>query len=622
MLKLAHDAIEKVSSLQCFASSFVMDVVEVSKPSHPEGPLAQTISGVLSISYNDSQLRHAFDILDAMPGSINERSIRSTVETNIIKSSRRVLDDFESTYESLVALGSTVKLLESKWAAVDAIVTKSTGATASVVAEARKLHHEQQVLRKKLATADAFAEKFVVSERESEVLSSSTIPVDEEFYTALTKVKHMNEACAVILAESPESGEHIMHQINRYIDQAYDKLKFSVEHELRADDAGKTSASSRRQIALLADRPLLLREVLSDMATMRRKQLYHEFMNALSNKSLNEKPLDYYMFDPVRYVGGVLAWVHSAIVNEYEYVSTLLDPEATLSTRLADGLFVNKDAKGILLEVIDGITGTLNQPLRLRFGQLISGQSKLIMVDEITNIFGFYRSMMAKYEQKTLTGTFEQLDAALDAQFDRCLLLEIQEAQREKASTTLSPPDFWISCLATAKAITKSYEQSMSYDPTGDDKFRTRIGKVIDPFYQRCATLASGLEGTRAQIFLLNCFDAAKLTFAGFVCTAWKSADIDSEIERLVEELANLEYNHLLTVSGLDNDSDKKLMYQKFGEFLKAGANIVRNPELVSSPQIVNEISTRASLKLLAAYENAADADAPYTLDEIRILIQ
>lgn len=596
-----------------------MDVVEVNRPSHPEGPLAQTISGVLSISYHDNQLKHAFGILDSMGRSINERSIRSTVETSIIKASKRALDDFEHTYEGLKALGLKVKTLEDKWTKVNAILTNSTNATSSIVSEARRLHHEQTVLQKKLATANAFSETFVVSEREMDVLQNSSLPIDEEFYSALAKVKQMNESCALILADSPSAGEHIMSQTKKCLDHAYDKLKYAVESDLRSLDNAKSSSSVRSQIALLADRPLLLREILSNLADVRRKQLSNDFMNALSNKNMAEKPLDYYMFDPVRYVGAVLAWVHSAIVNEYEYLSTLIDPEVTLTSKLSDALFADKDSDGILLEVIDTITGVLNQPLRLRIGQLISTQSKVIMVDEIGSIIGFYRSMMAKYDQKTLNQGFDQLDLALNAQFDRCLLLELQAAYREKLDQHLQPPEFWVSSLATAKSIVKSYEQSMTYNPAGDETFRTRIGKVLDPFYKQCVKLSEGVESPKGHIFTLNCLDILKVSLAGFVCTTWKTEEADEEMRKIVDQLVDTEYQTLLDESGLETER-----FSRFEQFLQSVATeAMKRQQLLLSPQIAKEIAARATEKFLGKYkEFASSDDAPYTLDEVRIMLQ
>lgn len=595
-----------------------MDVVEVNRPSHPEGPLAQTISGVLSISYNDSKLRNALGILDSMGGAVNERSIRSTVETSIIKASKRALDDFEHTYEALKALGSKVKTLEDRWDKVNTILSNSTQATSSIVSEARRLHHEQQVLQKKLATANAFSETFVVSEREMEVLQSSSLPIDDEFYSALAKVKQMNESCALIMAESPSAGEHIMSQTRKCLDNAYDKLKYAVESDLRSVDTFKSSSAVRSQIALLAERPLLLRDILTNLANVRRKQLSNDFMNALSNKNTSEKPLDYYMFDPVRYVGVVMAWVHSAIVNEYEYLSTLIDPDVTLSSKLSDALFADKDSDGILLEVIDSITGALNQPLRLRIGQLISTQSKVVMVDEIGSILGFYRSMMAKYDQKTLNQGFDQLDLAVNAQFDRCLLLELQAAYREKLDQHLQPPEFWGSALGTAKSIVRSYEQSMTYNPVGDETFRSRIGKVLDPFYKQCIKLSESVDSAKGHIFLLNCLDILKVSLAGFVCTTWKTEEAEEEMQKIIDLLVDSEYQTLLEESGIESDG-----FGKFEQFLQSVATeTMKRQQLVSSPQMAKTIATRATEKFLAKYQELATSDAPYTLDEVRIMLQ
>lgn len=57
----------------------------------------------------------------------------------------------------------------------------------------------------------------------------------------------------------------------------------------------------------------------------------------------NAKPIELYAHDPLRYVGDILAWLHSTAVSEQEalevlFVATEQEPHSSIANRIQEGL--------------------------------------------------------------------------------------------------------------------------------------------------------------------------------------------------------------------------------------------------------------------------------------------
>lgn len=129
-----------------------------------------------------------------------------------------------------------------------------------ILDEAAELFTQQQELRTKETLLRAFTEHFTISGEELDVLTSSGVPVDDEFFRIFKNVKRIYTDCEVLLASGNERvGTEIMDEAARHLNSAFQKLFRWVQRELKtlSLDNPQVNSGIRRALRVLAERPIL-----------------------------------------------------------------------------------------------------------------------------------------------------------------------------------------------------------------------------------------------------------------------------------------------------------------------------------------------------------------------------
>lgn len=526
----------------------------------PNNAFSQKIAGILSTSYTDASIRMALLSLDKKieknTGEVR-RHLRSNTEADVIRANGAALKEFSQLINRLEGLGQTIEKLNTTFKGMESLVSKADNDTKSAVEETKDLIKQQNNIKIKQAILSAFKAKFVITERQAEILTSSSHPIDENFFEILTKVKKIHADCDALLAtDNQELGLEIMSKMSTYMDHAYDRLFFMVQKDLKTVKQDDQSSKKKLSQALkvLSERPAQFEIALKTLSESRQRSLTTMFVNALTNDTPHEKAIDFYAFDPLRYVGDILAWIHSEIINERETVSSLFD----LEIKSASGeLLWALDPTETIDSLVDTIISGVVKPFKLRIEQVVSTETKIAVIYQLTDKLNFYSSMFSKFlkPDSVLITTLSQMQKFCMRQFEKCLhekIVDIKEHFLLAPNSDLQPPDFMNDVLGDLKAVLKSYESSVRYSPEGDTETKQIVQDLTEPYLECCNRIASDLPDTDSEIFTINCLDAVKLSLQLFMFTQYKIDQLDIRIDELANVLVDRLLQQFLVKSGLE----------------------------------------------------------------------
>lgn len=617
-------------------------------PAAAGNAVSTSIRNLLATSYGDSSLRDALAYLDGkvdLDGSEVRRQLRSDVENDILAEGARAIKAHANAAQRIGAVGQRLAKVNAIVKEMEQLVDGLSTETAHVNREASELKQQETELASKQMLLEAYEDTFVISEADAEVLRDFSTAPDDKFYAAMERVKKVNSDCQVLLAseESQAAGLEIMSAASDLLDAAYSKLFNSVKQQLRAISGPHMRIGRGLRIMLeqLASRPLQFDEALSGLADTRQRNLYDEFVAALTGESRGSKPLDFYAYDVKRYVGDMLAWVHSAIVGEYEQFAALFDDDSSSHAPGVD-LETTNDSQKIVRQLVTKSTGGLIKPLRVRVENLLSSQADLTTVYELSGILTFYHSMFLKHVDETapIATAVAKLIESATLRFGRCVADKVESVKAQLPAaqdqvSDLQPPEFLLDALAAAKAVLRSYETSIAYSPQSA-QINEIINDLVEPYLEFCRRIAADMRLIDSEVFLINCYDAVKAVLALFAFAAGKAAQLGAMVDELVDALVEAQLRGFMAKSGMrdahaDDADSLRAFAPKLDEFLPA-ATMEAGTELarLSSPRLASSITLRASRRFADVYADLYTETAklhpnvtllPRTVQEVSVLL-
>jgi hypothetical protein len=448
--------------------------------------------------------------------------------------------------------------------------------TGPLLDEAGNLLKQKKEVEVKQQILHAFRSHFIISEEESSILTSTALPVNEEFFQTLTKVKKIHYDCQVLLGtEDQRLGLEVLEQSSKQLNSAFQKLYRWVQLEFKTLDLEnpQINASVRRSLRVLAERPTLFQACLDFFAEAREHILSDSFHAALTGSTSDTatfaaKPIEFQAHDPLRYVGDMLAWAHSATVSEREALEVLfisdgeeikrsiqagLESEPWLRGDSDEDVFDGRRALNQL--VTRDLTGVIRL-LRQRTEQVIQSHDDATLAYKIANLIRFYKSTFVKLlgQASEILDVFTTLEESALRQFRGNMRDHVAAVQSEitLAPADLSPPDFLEEALQMLRALAKSYDTSIA--TTLDDRedgFQSVLSEALDPFLGGCENLQKGLHSPESDIFAVNCLLAAKGVLAGYAWADERVSEMDDTISEHITKLVEYQHDYLTYTSGL-----------------------------------------------------------------------
>ncbi|EAT89882.1 conserved oligomeric golgi complex subunit 6 [Parastagonospora nodorum] len=539
--------------------------------------LSSRITSVLSASYADLEIRDALETLDTR-GVRNtaetRRQIRLDVQKEVIECNGEIVKDFGQVAEQLKRIGTAISSLNSYCADMRSHIAAANKETGPVLEEATGLINQRKQVESKQQILQAFNSHFLISDEEATVLTSTAEPVNEEFFQVLTRVKKIHHDCQVLLGtEDQRLGLEILEQSSKQLNAAFQKLYRWIQREFKTLDLEnpQISASVRRSLRVLAERPTLFQSCLDSFAEARESILSDSFHSALTGSAsdaehIATKPIEFQAHDPLRYVGDMLAWVHSTTVSEREALENLFISDGDeIKRSIQEGLESEPWLKDEEAEIFDGrkalsqLVGrdlaSVARVLRQRTEQVVQSHDDATLAYKIANLIGFYKGMFAKLlgTDSDVLEVFTTLEASAMRQFRANMRDYVAAVQSDIAvpPQDLSPPDFLDDALQTLKVLAKSYDTSSAGAEDQEQGFQAVLAEALDPFMSGCVNLQKGLQQPDSAVFAINCLFAAKDVLSAFTFASERVEEMEDTISEQVAQLVDYQHEYLLHESGL-----------------------------------------------------------------------
>ncbi|KAH8701716.1 oligomeric Golgi complex subunit 6 [Talaromyces proteolyticus] len=550
--------------------------------------LSNRLTSVLSASYADSDIRDALETLD-IRGTHNtpetRRQLRLDVQKEVISCNGKIVADFGKVAAQLKQLGSVIVDLQQICAEMRKHVSLSKQETAAVLDEASTLIEQKSETETKQRLLDAFNKHFVVPEEDLNTLVSSAEPVDDHFFAILARVKQIHNDCQVLLGgEDQKLGTEIMEQSSKQLNSAYQKLYRWIQKEfnsLNLEDP-QINSSIRQALRVLAERPSLFHSCLDFFAEAREYILSDAFHHALTDTvsgaetDRSVKPIEFSAHDPLRYVGDMLAWVHSAAVSEREALEALFVNEGDeLARGFKSGISSEPwsrvdgeeapvfDGRKALNDLVNRDLSGVSRSLRQRVELVIEGHDNPVTTYKVVNLLAFYKITFSKLVGPE-SNLVEVVSALVDSTFKHFEILMRDQAHiysTDPHSTTppddLSVPQFLADQLEVLTSLMKEYNASVGatsdVKEQEENRFTPVLRVALDPFLDIAKSSANDLDDTKAStIYKTNILLAVRTTVSSFTfASATHLVPISNVLSNMRMELLDIQRQFLLGTSGL-----------------------------------------------------------------------
>ncbi|KAL8784156.1 MAG: hypothetical protein Q9213_004130 [Squamulea squamosa] len=559
--------------------------------------LSNKLTGILSVSYADSEIRDALRLLDLKNVQNTpdlRRSLRHDLQKEVIDCNGSIVQEFGQVAEQLKRIGSTISSLNACCEDMRRQLAAARQENAPVLDEACALLAQKENVEKKKQLLDAFNKHFILPDDEIAVLTSTTEAIDAHFFAVLDRTKQIHADCQVLLgSENQRLGLELMEQSSRHLNSGYQKLFRWIQKEFKTLDLEnpQINAFIRTSLRTLAERPALFENCLDSFSENRKHSLTTGFYTALTGSSANHdptmKPIELHAHDTLRYTGDILAWAHSATVSERESLESLFISEGN---DMAKGIRAGRqsepwfaidgesfDGRKALNDLVNRNMAGVARALRQRVEQAVQGQDDSVTVYKIANLISFYRVTVVKLlgPDSSLMETLSALEDFTMRQFEALQSDRIATVQAELTQTPAdqSVPEVLDETLTQLKALMKSYESSLTPAESREEGFKPILLQTLKPVLDACDSLAKDLETPASDIFLLNCYTSARTASQAFDFTQSLIEQIDNVVESSTSNLIEYQHAFFLHVSGLhplltaltpltDSDEDLSQIHQ------------------------------------------------------------
>ncbi|KAK5168654.1 Golgi transport complex subunit 6 [Saxophila tyrrhenica] len=544
--------------------------------------LQNRVTSVLSASYADLEIRDALSMLDErglQNTAETRRNLRLDVQQELIECNGEIVQDFGKVADQLKRIGTAIENLNNSCKEIRMHVDAASRESGPMLDDATNILSEKRHVETKQQVLDAFKAHFVVSDSDLATLTSTAEPVNDDFFRILTRVKKIHQDSEVLLgAESQRLGLEILEQSSRQLNAAFQKLYRWIQREFKSLDLEnpQISASIRRALRVLAERPTLFQNCLDFFAEARENILSNNFYAALTGAPVDPdhpvmgKAIELSAHDPLRYISDMLAWAHSATVSEREALEVLfisegdeiaksiqagIESEPWSRTDDADKMQTFNGRQALNQLVDRDLTGVLRQ-LKQRTEQVIQSHEDATLSYKIANLVLFYCNIFSSLtgEKSSILETLRPLSDTAMRSFKSTMRDHVANLQADAAigSDDLAPPEFLVEALETLQVLMKSYDTSAITNDRAKraEGFQPILQDALDPYLAGCENITRRLRTPQKHIFALNCLLATKDTLRKY-SFADRSEELESRISEHEKELTDATHAWLLRESGM-----------------------------------------------------------------------
>ena len=477
-------------------------------------------------------------------------------------------------HQQLKRIGATINNLNKCCKDMRQHVTAARHDSAPILEEASTLLVQKQEIETKKQLLAAFNKHFIVSQEDLLVLTGANEAVNDAFFAILNKVKHIYVDCQVLLGtENQRLGLELMDQSSRNLNIGYQKLYRWIQKEFKSLNLESPHISSiiRRALRALAERPTLFQSCLDFFAEAREHVLTDAFYSALTGSSsendqnLMTKPIEFYAHDPLRYVGDMLAWTHSATVSEREALESLFISDGNeisksfQAGRQAEpwsaGDNENFDGRKALGELVNRNVAGVAKALRQRIEQVLQNHEDAVLLYKIANLVIFYRVTFIKLlgSDSSLLETLSSLAQSALRHFRLVVSDSVSAVEADIAAPNpdLQIPDFLNENLTQFGILLKTYDSSLTPASSRVADFEPVTSQALDAFLSICEKMSRETNEPSGSIFMVNCLLAAKVALSNYDFVQGRLSALNEQLASLTASLTEYQHAFFLHTSGL-----------------------------------------------------------------------
>ncbi|CAH8478986.1 unnamed protein product [Heterobilharzia americana] len=557
--------------------------------------------------------------------AVNRRTLRSNLERIQLDFYENLLFVFGDVKKRVDSVDTYISTMLDTCREMNKTLTSVKSETACLMESAQKLQSDSKISEIKACILDHLVGSYQISSEDAQILSLDVNPIDNTFFSALSRCRQMKNNCKELLQAKEISFSYsMMNSVMKTLDVAL--RDYMIGHKFQ--EVPEISLYLRRALSELQEKPVLLKYSLDEYCGARRKASIRLFMDALSVRldpnpnttdhsvnMLHTKPIEMRSHDPVRFVSDVLACIHQLTASEKEYINNLCKD-------CHDTLII--DMKKICL---DTITESLCSQFKVSMENLLISHHDAVVLYRINNIMSFYQHTF-----KSLLESTASLILCVDDVQGLCKRLLLNTLE-QFVKQTLEQPDLPNQDLSPNELVTDSLQllvqmlggQDISLLPNDvvQAERKVVIESLIFPLIDYCeksANLLPIVSQSRIQsiddhffggevvpsvghtktsstaTYLANCFYVIEVSLSKIPFSGFQIEQIASKLDLCLDSLVSAQVSFVLEQTGLTQlnstqnvSQDPNAVQQtkaKLREMLNAFNVYLSNPDKLLLPEV------------------------------------
>ncbi|ABN66000.2 predicted protein [Scheffersomyces stipitis CBS 6054] len=652
---------------------------------HSKATLSTRLSRVLNDSLSETLLREIFSHLEdkyssyddsideliepGVVGSMSRKKLRGKVENELIKNQSLVLKEYQPVIKQLKVVEDRLSKLNDLNKVTNDNIENKFKYSSEFNTKVKELNSEKRLINLKKNLLINFKAKFTLNEYEEFVLDSGDI--NDEFFTVLKKAEEINANCSILLSiENPQLGLKIMSKSNHLINRSVERIINFTNKTLSNLYSLNSKARLRtlhQCMRYLKNKLNYFSNVVNTFVDSRAKVLVDDFLSQIQgnldsngnvstfkrrsssiSSETSSRPIYVSAHDPIRFIGDLLAYVHSLVVNESDTIISIFTFETSESE------VEKKEFETIIKDIIDKILKSLVKPVKSKVTQIISAETKLSTSYSIFNLVELYSMMFTKQLSDTSEVSIA-LKSLVKASQDRLASIISNRLASIRTSNSaqlelnldLQPPEWIIEFYSDLLPILDQTTTDTIFNFTAEENeefMKLLVDEPIEIFFEHIGSNKI-FESKKDQLILKHNFlDLILSKLLPITIVSDKVIEINEMINTLTQELTQLQLEAILKECGLydyynivnmicpfSDDFFDTSIYEPIKENqLYNKSELLKINEIIQSyipnalldiqssllklnpPSIVNEVTTNASLEFVKYYGKLSQINSAF----------
>lgn len=527
---------------------------------------------------SDELIRHDFI------GSLSRKSLRSNLENELLKLHSSTLDDFCPIVRRIKRLVKPIEQIQKiSHEILNSEINGVNDHAWLIDTHLSDMLNKLKQLKSKKLLLTGIRDNLTLTQVEHDCLQNG--PINESYFEIINKIMQIKEKATYLLAfgdlkavnflleQSMSHLEVCNRKIYNYlVDFLHEYESISKTFGERLFNESDTSLTIfQRSLIYLSNDLQYFGDFLKKVTNMRSKKVLDDF---LSQFDINTRTNGIHgillpVHDPIRYLGDILAYIHSLIVNENDFIHSLFKfqnknientPKSILQERSE---FLN----GLDNKILNDIFNFLSISIKIRLDQIIRFEQDSLVNFDISQLLKLYQMMFIRSninESSVMINNLKELENTCNIKTINNFTNYLTDVENgEDISTDLLPPEWVINYLSKLCELFEKLEKSKDSGILTNSFYQTLLvhpfEEILVPQLKSHFPLAKKNNDSKSKLLILeiNTFDTIKTRLTLFHSFIFGQG-IGSEVYNKITMQLDTFSNQLL-------ECERKYLYESTG---------------------------------------------------------